>query len=344
MELVALRQQVAVLKRKQRRPRLNAGDRMFWVALRRFWPRWKDALLIVQPDTVVGWRRACFRMYWRRRPVRAAGRPKTSHEIREAIRRMARENAGWGAPRIHGELLKLGFEVSERSVARYLRTERREGDRGRSWAAFLKNHKEVIAAADFFSVPSVRFRLLHCFFVIEHARREILHCNVTANPTSEWVVQQLREAFPEAGRFRFMILDRDSRFDANVISFLKACGLEAKRTSIGSPWQNGVAERWVGGCRREFLDHVIPLNEGHLRRLMREYAAYYQADRIHDALAKDAPQHRRVARKPHAGAKLGASARLGGCTTGTVGGMPRSGFRVRGMSRPWRAGRAEGSL
>ena len=270
LEVLAHRQQVAVLQRKRPRPILNSWDRLFWTTLRRFWSRWTDVLVIVKPETVIGWHRAGFRLYWRWRSRPRGGRPKITDEIRVLIRRLAKENPDWGAPRIHGELQKLGFVVSERSVARYLRGMRRRGDPGQRWLTFLANHREVIVAFDFFTVPTVTFQLLYCFFVIAHGRRHILHFNVTRHPTAEWVVQQLRESFPDAGPYRYAILDRDSKFDADVIEFLKATGLKPKRTSVRAPWQNGVAERWVGGCRREMLDHVIPLNEAHSRRLVRE--------------------------------------------------------------------------
>ena len=225
---------------------------------------------------------------------------------------MAEENLDWGAPKIHGELLKLGFVVSERIVAGYLRRMRRRGDPSNSWLAFLQNHREVIVAFDFFTVPTLTFQLLYCFFVIEHERRRILHFNVTRHPSAEWVVQQLREAFPEIGPYRYVILDRDSKFDATVITFLKSTGLKPKRTSIQSPWQNGTAERWVGSCRREILDHVIALDERHLLRLMREYVNYYQEDRIHDSLSKDTPNRRPTEQKPSSKATVISSARLGG--------------------------------
>jgi len=193
----------------------------------------------------------------------------------------------WGAPKIHGELLKLGFAISERTVARYLRRlQPRRGDAAKRWRSFLANHREVMAAMDFFTVPTLIFRLLYCFFVIGHGRRRILHFNVTRHPTSDWVIQQLREAFPEAGQYRYVVLDHDSKFDADVISFLKATGLMPKRTSVQAPWQNGIAERWIGSCRREILDHVIALDERHLRRLMRDYVNYHHDDRIHDSLSK----------------------------------------------------------
>jgi putative transposase len=312
LEVLALRQQVAVLKRKRRRPLLNRIDRFFWTTLRYIWPRWSDVLVIVKPETVVGWHRAGFRLYWRWRSRPRGGRPKVSVEVRTLIRRMAAENADWGAPKIHGELLKLGFEVSERTVARYLRRLRRRGDAAKRWLAFLANHREVIVAFDFFTVPTLTFQLLYCFFVIEHDRRRVLHFNVTRHPTAEWVVQQLRETFPEAGSYRHAILDHDSKFDADVIAFLQATGLRPKRTSVQAPWQNGIAERWVGSCRREILDHIIALNEQHLRRLIRDYVNYHHDDRIHDSLAKDTPHRRPVESKPSPTATVISSARLGG--------------------------------
>lgn len=312
LEVLALRQQVAVLKRKRPRPALNSRDRFFWTALRRCWSRWSDVLVIVKPETVIGWHRTGFRLYWRWRSRPKGGRPKITEEIRVLIRRLADENSDWGAPKIHGELQKLGLIVSERSVARYMRKILRRGDPGKRWLAFLHNHRDVIVAVDFFTVPTVTFQLLYCFFVIEHGRRRILHFNVTRHPTAEWVTQQLRESFPDAGSYRYVILDWDSKFNADVTAFLKATGLEPKRTSVQSPWQNGTAERWVGSCRREILDHGIALNEQHLRRLIRDYVNYYHQDRIHDSLKKDTPDRRPVDQKPDAAATVISIPRLGG--------------------------------
>jgi putative transposase len=312
LEVLALPQQLAVLKRKRPRPTLNAWDRLFWTTLRRCWSRWRDILLIVKPATVVGWHRTGFRLYWRWRSRPRGGRSKITDEIRVLIRRLAEENPDWGAPKIHGELQKLGLVVSERSVARYLRRMRRRGDPAKRWLTFLQNHREVIAAFDFFTVPTVTFQLLYCFFVIEHGRRRILHCNVTQHPTAEWVVQQLREAFPEADPYRYVIFDRDAKFNDEVVTFLKATGLAPKRTSVQAPWQNGIAERWVGSCRRETLDHVIALNEGHLRRLLGDYVKYHHEDRIHDSLEKDTPNRRPVEPKPSANATVISFPRLGG--------------------------------
>jgi transposase InsO family protein len=312
LEILALRQQVAVLKRKRPRPTIHSLDRFFWTTLCRFWNRWRDVLVIVKPDTVIGWHRTGYRLYWRWRSRPRGGRPKIAQEVRVLIRRLADDNPDWGAPKIHGELQKLGLVVSERTVARYLRGWRRRGDAGRRWLAFLENHREAILAFDFFTVPTLMFQRLYCFFVIEHRRRKILHFNVTRHPTADWVVQQLRETLPEAGPYRYVIFDRDSAFNDEVVAFLKATGLKPKRTSVRTPWQNGTAERWIGSIRRELLDHVIALSERHLLRLMAAFVTYYHHDRVHDALEKDAPHPRQAEPKPTANARVVALPRLGG--------------------------------
>jgi len=312
VEVLALRQQVAVLKRRRPRPPLRPLDRLFWTLLRATWSRWKDALVIVKPETVVGWHRAGFRLYWRWKSRRRDGRPRIKEEIRVLIRRLAQENSDWGAPKIHGELQKLGFVISERTVARYLRSLQRRGDPTKKWLAFLRNHREAIVALDLFTVPTATFRVLYCFFVIEHERRRILHFNVTPHPSADWIVQQLRETFPEAASYRYAILDHDSIFNVDVIAFLKATGFKPKRTSIQAPWQNGTAERWIGSCRREILDHIIPVNEEHLRRLIRDYVCYHHEDRIHDSLNKDTPNRRAIEPRPTTDASLISLPRLGG--------------------------------
>jgi transposase InsO family protein len=310
LEILALRQQAVVLKRKHPRPRLNSFDRLFWIALRRLWSRWGEALIVVKPETVIGWHRAGFRLFWRIRS-RGGGRA-IGCEVFEIVRKMARENPTWGAPRIHGELLKLGFDISERTVSRYLmRRLPRFGDAAKNWLTFLANHREAIAALDFFTVPTITFRLLYCLFVIDHGRRRILHFNVTAHPTAEWVMQQLRETFSDADHHRFVIMDRDSKFSPEVIELLESSGIRAVRTGIRSPWQNGVAERWVGSARRECFDHLIALDESHVRRVAREFIAYYHTDRTHDGLGKDTPNGRAIDPKP-SGAELVSLPRVGG--------------------------------
>jgi transposase InsO family protein len=313
LEAAALRQQLAVFKRKQPRPRLSRPDRLFWRTLRRVYAGWTDALIIVKPETVVSWHRAGFRLFWRWRS-RQPGRPRVTTEIRELIRRMKAENPGWGAPRIHGELLQLGFSISEPTVSRYLRRFRRRYDAGKAkrWLAFLNNHREVIVAFDFFTVPTLSFRTLYCFFVIEHGRRRILHFNCTEHPTANWIVQQLREALPLPCPYRYVLFDRDAKFGTEVFAFLKSSGIEPLRTSLRSPWQNGIAERWVGSARRELLDHVIPLDEHHLRRLAREYLAYYHQDRTHITLDKRTPGNRVVEAPLTQPSQIQSQPRVGG--------------------------------
>jgi putative transposase len=278
LEILALRQQLNVLKAGHSRPRLTAPDRVFWVVLRRFWPGWKRALVIVQPETVVAWHRAGFKLYWtwRSRHKARAGRKCVSKETRELIFRMVAENPSRGAPRIHGELEMLGFYLSEQTVSRWMRKAPRNPEPAKQWKAFLNNHREAIAAMDFFTVPTLTFDVLYCFCVIAHNRRRILHFNVTSHPTSEWVSQQLREAFPYDSVPGYLIFDRAANFNVEVVSTVKSFGITPKRTSFRSPWQNGVAERWVGNCRRDLLDHMIVWNEWHLKWQMSEYLRYYQ--------------------------------------------------------------------
>ncbi len=296
LENLALRQQLLALRR--RKPRLNRLDRLFWVVARRLWPKWKQALVIVSPETVVRWHRAGFRLYWnwlsRHRAV--LGRKRVSRELRDLIFRMVAENPTWGAPRIHGELLKLGFDISERTVSRWMQKAPNNPEPARRWQAFLQNHREVIAAMDFFTAPTLTLGVLYCFVVIAHDRRRILHCNVTRHPTGLWITQQLREAFPYVNNHKYLIHDRDSKFGEAVGEAVTAIGLTAVRTAFRSPWQNGVAERWVGSCRRDLLDHVIPLNQRHLSRLLSEYVRYYHSDRTHLGLEKDTPGYPSKAR------------------------------------------------
>jgi transposase InsO family protein len=307
---LALRQQLATYAQEQSKPRLTPLDRAFWVALSRIWPGWKEALVIVEPDTVIRWHRKGFRLYWRATSKRGPGRPPITEEARELIRRFALEN-GWGARKVHAELGRLGFAVSLATVLRYL--PKRPPDLGKQqrWITFLRNHKDVIAGMDFFVVPTVRFRLLYVWFVIDHGRRRIVHFNVTTNSTAQWVIQQLREAFPDTSSSRYLIYDNDSIFSDEVKEAIESFGVRAKRTAYRSPWQNGTAERWVGSARRELLDHVIVFNEEHLRRLLRDYVAYYNAERVHTRL-EDAPEGRPIEARPSPEAKVVGLPRVGG--------------------------------
>jgi putative transposase len=237
LENLALRQQLAVLKRKHPRPQLNVLDKVIWVLARRFWSGWKRTLIIITPETVVRWHRAGFRIYWElisrvRKPI---GR-QTPKEVRQLIFRMVRENPTWGTPRIHGELLMLGFDISERTISRWMKRAPRDPDLAKRWPAFLRNHREAIAAMDFFTVPTITFGMLCCFFVIAHDRRRILHFNVTKHPTSLWIVQQLREAFPFELSPRFLLFDRDGKYGLEVPAAVRSLKIVPVRTSFESPW------------------------------------------------------------------------------------------------------------
>jgi transposase InsO family protein len=232
--------------------------------------------------------------------------------LRDLTFRMVAENPTWGAPRIHGELKMLGFNVSERTVLRWLRKAPRHPEPAKRWAAFLRNHREAIAAMDFFTVPTFTFGVLYCFFIVAHDRRRVLHFNVTRHPSSAWVSQQLREAFPYDTSQKYLIHDRDAIFNTEVRETIAAIGLKSIRTAYRSPWQNGVAERFVGSCRRDLLDYVIVLNEHHLKRLMTDYVRYYHDDRTHLGLAKETPEGREAEANSGADCKVLAMPRLGG--------------------------------
>ena len=292
-EILALRQQVAVLKRKRPRPSLRKADRVFWVILSCLWPGWRHALVIVRPETVIGWHRKGFRLFWTWKSRRGKpGRPPVSREIRYLVRRMSRENTRWGAPRIHGELLKLGFSISQAAVSKYM--VRYPSPPSQSWRTFLTNHADCLASIDFFVVPTATFHLLFGFIVLHHERRQIVHFGVTANPTMAWVAQQIREAFPWGTAPRHLIRDRDGAYGQSFRSTVTAMGVEEVVTAPRSPWQNPYVERLIGSVRRECLDHSIILNERHLRRILGSYFDYYHGSRTHLSLGKDTPDGRPV--------------------------------------------------
>jgi putative transposase len=258
-ENLALRQQLAALKHRSRRPRLRKRDRVFWAILSRFWSNWRSALLIVQPDTVVRWHRQGFKLSWRwKSRGRKPGRPNTDAEIRKLIRRMSRENPRWGVPRIQSELALLGYVVCDTTVRKY--RIRKHKPPSQTWRTFLNNHPVDIVAVDFFVVPTVTFRILYTFVVLRHDRRRIVHFNVTAHLTAAWTAQQIVEAFPEESTPRFLIRDRDGIYGLDFQTRVANMGIEEVVTAAKSPWQNPFVERMIGSIRRECLNHLIVIN------------------------------------------------------------------------------------
>lgn len=292
LENLALRQQLALYQRTRPKPMMRWPNRLFWIGLRAAWRDWKTALVIVRPSTVVGWHRRGLAWYWTRRSRPTGGRPQAGAEIRRLVRDMAVANPLWGAPRIHGELLKLGFTVSERTVSRLMPREQKPPSQ--SWRTFLTNHLASTVAIDFFAVPTLTCRILFVAVILVHDRRRILHLNVTRHPTSAWARQQLRETFSEHATARYLLHDGDASFDAAFDRVVDTFGLTSVRTAPSSPWQNPYVERAIGSIRRECLDHVIVINERHLRHVLRSYLAYYHRSRTHLALGKDTPEARGV--------------------------------------------------
>jgi len=294
-ENAVLRHQLIVLRRKLRgRVQLANSDRWFFVQLYRWFPSILKVLTIIRPETLVRWHQAGFRSYWRWKSRSLGGRPQIETELCALIRRMSVENPLWGSPRIHGELLKLGFEVAQSSVAKYM--VKRRGPPSQGWRTFLRNHAPEIAAMDLLVVPTISFNLLYAFVIVRLDRRELVWINVTANPTAEWIARQITEAFPWDGAPGYMIRDRDRIYGTVVTRQLRAMGIRDKPTAPVSPWQNGFAERLIGSIRRECLDHILVFGEAHLRRILRSYACYYNDIRTHRSLDKDAPVSRPVQR------------------------------------------------
>jgi putative transposase len=294
-ENLALRHQLAVLQRTAPRPRLRTSDRLLWVLLSRLWSGWTDAVAVVQPATVIRWQRTGFKLVWTWKSRRnGPGRPAVALEVRALIRRMSTANPLWGAPRIHGELQKLGIEISQAAVSKYLG--RRSKPPSQTWRTFLNNHLQTLVSVDFFVVTTVTFKVLFVFVVLAHERRRVLHINVTDTPTAQWTAQQLVEACPWENAPRYVLRDRDTVYGVAFSSRVQSMGIHEVKTAPRSPWQNPYVERLIGTLRRECLDHVVVLNETHLRRLLSEYLIYYHGARTHLSLDKDAPEPRPVER------------------------------------------------
>ncbi len=292
-ENLVLRHQLNVLRRKcPKRVALSSIDRLLLVGLYRLAPGVLEALKIIRPETLMRWHRAGFRAYWRWKSRPRGGRPRTAAEIRHLIHEMSVANPLWGAPRIHGELLKLGIDVGQTTVAKYMARRRRPPSQG--WKTFLRNHADGIASMDLFLIPTISFRLLYGFLILRHSRRELLWLGVTAHPSAEWVARQLTEASGWQQAPRYLIRDRDCVYGAVLARRLRAMGIRDRPIAPRSPWQNGCAERLIGSIRRDCLDHVVVFGEQHLRHLLISYQKYYNEARTHLSLDKDAPIPRTV--------------------------------------------------
>jgi transposase InsO family protein len=294
LEILALRHQIGVLQRAaKKRPKVTPADRLFWAVLSRLWKDWRSALVIVKPETVIAWHRKGFRLFWTWKVRRGRrGRPAVAREVRDLIRRMSRENPLWGAPHIHGELLKLGIEIGETSVGKYLVRHRKPPSQ--TWRTFLRNHVKTLVSVDFFIVPTIRFEVLYVFLVLAHERRRVVHFNVTTHPASEWTAQQLREAFPFDQVPQYLLRDRDKIFGNDFRRQVVDMKIQEVLSAPRSPWQRAYVERLIGSIRRECLDHVLVFNEASLRRILASYFSYYHASRPHLSLEKDSPEPRAV--------------------------------------------------
>lgn len=292
-DLIALRLQVSVLQcQATHRPKPKRWNRLLFVAMYRIQPHILRLISIVQSETIVRWHRTGFRFYWEHKPRSQTGRPRVGAEVRALIKEISIANPLWGAPRIHGELLKLDIDVSHSTVAKYMVRGRKPPSQ--SWLTFLRNRAGCITAVDLFVVPTFTFRLLFGLDIVDHERRQIVHVSATYHPTAEWIAQQILEAFPWETAPRYLQRDRDGAYGKVFRDRLSAMGIRDRPTAPRSPWQNGYVERVIGSIRSEMLDHVIVLCERHLRLLLGEYADYYNAYRTHHGLAKDTPLGRPV--------------------------------------------------
>jgi transposase InsO family protein len=292
-EIIVLRHQLNVLRsRDQRAVRLRGIDRAVFVWLYRLFPSILRAFAIVRPETVVRWHRAGFRAWWRWKSRSPAGRPKIDRELRDLIRQMSQENPLWGAPRIHGELLLLGFSVAQATVSKYI--VRRSGGSSQGWRTFLRNHGDGIVSIDLLTAPTIAFERLYAFVILRHLRREIVRIVVTKHPTAEWLSRQITEAFPWDSAPAILIRDNDKAFGEVFQRRVRAMGIRDRPIAPRSPWQNGYVERVIGSIRRECLDHMIILSEAHLQRTLDSYVSYYNSVRTHLALDKNAPVCRSI--------------------------------------------------
>jgi len=286
-----LRHQLVVLGRQVKRPAPTPADRFRLVLLARLVRGWRAALVIVQPDTLLRWHRQGFRLVWRVKSAIASKRPQVSAETVATIQRLAAENRLWGAERIRGELRKLGIRVGKRTVQRHMHAARppRPSGGGQPWATFLRNHAHATWACDFLPVVDLGFRTLYAFCIVELGSRRVVHVGVTRHPTDAWVAQQLREATPFEQRPKYLIRDNDRKYGSAFARVAAGSRITVLRTPVRAPQANATCERFLGSVRRECLDHVLVLGEAHLRRVLREYVAYFNTARQHQGVGQAIP-------------------------------------------------------
>ena len=293
LENVFLHKQLEIYKRNDPKLKISGSDRIFFSFIKGLLYNWKERLFIVKPDTLIKWHRLGFHYFWRWKSGTEGGRPSMNLEVVILIKKMANENPTWGAPRIHGELLKLGYKICESTVQRYM-PKKGKRNNGQNWKTFLKNHSRDIILIDFLTVPTINFKLMYVLVIIEHHRRKLIHFNVTKNPTSKWTIQQIRNMLFDYESPKYLIRDRDKKYGNLFSEGINNFGIKQIITAYRSPWQNGYCERVIGTIKRECLDHVIVLNENHLKSILDEYVSYYNKYRPHLGINKDSPEGRAV--------------------------------------------------
>lgn len=291
-ENIALKHQISVLKRAIKRPKIRKRDRIFWVLFSKLWNGWRNSLFIIKPETVVKWHKLGFNLYWRLKSRRKPGRPTIDYKIISLIHRMSCENSTWGTPHIRSELLLLGYDVAEPTIDKYMVKERKPSSQ--TWRTFLKNHMHNTVAIDFFTIPTATFQIFYVFLVLRHSDRKLLHFNVTKNPTAQWTANQIVDAFPYDTAPKYLVRDRDSIYGKYFQNRVRSMNIEEVKISFKSPWQSPYCERIIGSIRRECLDHMIIVNEKHLRSILKEYSEYYNEIRPHLSLNRNSPIPRTV--------------------------------------------------
>ena len=294
LENLMLRQQLNIYKRKNKKPKLENIDRIILVWISRIFSNWKSALVVVKVSTLIGWHKKGFKLYWKRKS-RRVGRPNIDWQLIKLIRKMQKENPTWTAQRIQGELVKLGLDICDNTVAKYMRKPKAGPEKRQCWLTFLRNHAKHIAGIDFLVARTIFFKSIHVFIAISHHRRKILHFAVSSKPHSQWAIQQLRETFAFDETTKYVIRDNGKIFSEDFKQQIRNFGMEDTPTAPRSPWQNSICERVIGTLRRECLGHIIILNEKHLYDVLHQYIfEYYNASRTHMSLEKDSPEHRPV--------------------------------------------------